>query len=54
MKIAILHGGDQIAFDGETDEGILSDAGLIEWHWVAAFLCYHEPTRRWMTVPLDD
>lgn len=49
-----LHGGDELYFDRETNDGVWTDAGLIPWDWIAAFYHWSETHNRWFSIPLDE
>lgn len=50
----ILHGGDELEFDKETNDGVMTDAGLIPWDWITAYRCYSQVHNKWFTIPLDE
>ena len=53
LKLIQLEGGDRLEWDEQTNDGVMTDAGLIPWSWVAGFWCWYAAGQRYLFVPID-
>lgn len=50
-KLVAIDSGERLTCFGETNDGVLTDAGLIPWEWVEGFWVWHAATGRPMFIP---
>ncbi len=50
--LVVLTTDDRLVSHGDTDAGVITDAGIIPWADVEYFLVWHVATQRYMSIPV--
>ena len=52
-KLVVLDSGERLECPEERPDGVVTDADIIPWDQVDGFLVWHEPSSRYLSIPVD-